>query len=189
VNDRGPKNLNEIGAAIQGFFSRVSKAAEPILTALAQAYADLQQQAELFRDLKKVTVDGWTISTFGVIAARAGHREAAEAVALDEASRLLEQTWSDSDLRRLMCSLVRYVYPAEQRAIADRRRELLLRACDRFDEGLYAEAVLLVYSQLDGTFQDRADEEGDEAFRRLLADAPSAPNCVSSSTSSVRLTR
>jgi hypothetical protein len=172
MTSKNSKGLGEIGAAIQAFFSRADIAAERVLTAMAEVYADLHEQAEVFRDLKRVTADGWTISTFGVIAARDAHREAAAADDLSEASRLLEETWSDPELRRLMCSLVRYVYPADERAIADRRRTFLLRACDRYEDGLYAEAVLLVYSQLDGIFQDRADEDGDEAFRRLFSRKP-----------------
>jgi hypothetical protein len=65
--------------------------------------------------------------------------------------------------------VVPYVYPPEQRRVALRRQELLERASLRFSEGLYEEAVLLTYSQLDGMFRDIALARGDEAFTRLFA--------------------
>ncbi len=49
--------------------------------------------------------------------------------------------------------------------------QLLERASKRFSDGHYAEAVLLIYPQVDGMFQDRA-ADGEEAFSRPFSRRP-----------------
>lgn len=152
------------------FLDRLKRFVQPVLDGLAQYGASLQEQAEVFRGLVPLGAHGWTISTYGVILALDAHRAAAghAATDLEAADGTLEELWSDGELRRLVCSLVVYVYEPEDRELAERRRDLLLRAAERFDEGMYAEAVLLVYSQLDGLFADRAEAEGERAFAHLF---------------------
>lgn len=162
---------DETVAGFRRFVGGVSDALAPLLEAVGRYYAGLSATAATFRRLIPLGRDGWAISTYGMMIAPEAHAEAAELAASDRdgAADRLERLWSDPDTRRLLCSLVPYVYPAEQRAIALRRQELLERASARFEEELYEEAVLLVYSQLDGIFRDRAEAEGERAYSRLFS--------------------
>jgi hypothetical protein len=47
MNSQNSKGLGEIGAAIQAFFSRADRAAERVLTAMAEVSANLHEQAEV----------------------------------------------------------------------------------------------------------------------------------------------
>lgn len=143
-----------------------------MLGAVASYFERLVQTASVFRRLMPLGRAGWAISTYGIMLAPGQHKAAAEAISeLDRAGRLLEDAWSDAAVREAICSLVPWLYAPDQRDIGWERKRLLERASDRFTEGLYEEAVLLVYSQLDGLFHDRADT-GDEAFNRLFSRRP-----------------
>ena len=154
-------------------FSRVLKGFGQAFAAVAVAamsvFRELQEVAEAIRRLKPLGHEGWAISTYGLMLAPQAHRRAGmDGIALEDAAQELEDAWSDPALRRQICSIVPWVYQPEYRAVGRRRQELLERASDRFSEGSYEEAVLLVYSQVDGLFQDRA-AEGDAAFSRLFS--------------------
>jgi hypothetical protein len=100
------------------------------------------------------------------------HRRAADVVHdLDASGKLLEDAWSNADIRESVCAIVPYLYPPDERAVGERRTQLLVRASERFSEGLYEEAVLLVYSQVDGLFQDRA-ATAEIGYERLFSGRP-----------------
>jgi hypothetical protein len=159
---------------LRDFLRDLSKAAEPLIGALKTYYSGLEGAAEIFRELLPLGTEGWALSTFGMIVAPAAHRRAADRMASHpaQAQEELEAGWSDESARRQVSSLVPYVYPPEQRALAERRQELLDRASEHYTNGSYEEAVLLVYSQLDGIFQDKADAGGEKAFAKLFSRAP-----------------
>jgi hypothetical protein len=158
----------------EGIWQRARSGLASIVDAAARAYADLNDRAVVFRMLVPVArEEGWALSTYGMMVAEQSHRDAAASMPdIARAASLLEEAWSDRARRLLICSLALYAYPVEMRPIAERRSELLTRASERFDDGLYAEAVLLIYSQLDGMFHDRADESGEAAFAHVFKKRP-----------------
>jgi hypothetical protein len=153
-----------VGGALRGFTH---------LAAVAATYFNqLAEVARTFRVLRPLCGRGWTISTYSMMLAPEAHRRAADSVHnLNESCKLLEDAWSNADLRASVCSIVPYLYPPDDRAVGQRRTELLLRASQRFSEGLYEEAVLLVYSQVDGLFQDRA-ATAEAGYGRLFSKRP-----------------
>lgn len=155
-------------SGLRDFAKRLGAGLQAFLEAGATYYAELAHQAETFRRLIPLGPLGWTISTYGMQLAPVQHHEASVELDLDVASAHLEQIWATPAVREMICALVRYAYPVEARVIADRRRELLLRASNHYDNGLYAEAVLLAYSQIDGMFADRADESGAREFGHVF---------------------
>lgn len=150
-------------------FRRILGEALAGFTAAAVGYFDhMSEVADTFRRLMPLGREGWAISTIGVTLSPEAHRAAALADDVHEAEAILQECWSDPDVQRSVCSVVPWVYRVEDRRLAERRRDLLLRASQRYADGLYEEAVLLIYSQLDGMFRDRADE-GEEAYSRLFS--------------------
>ncbi len=143
-----------------------------VLAAMATYFDRLAETAKVFRRLIPLGAGGWAISTYGIMLAPEQHKAAAEALP-DRvgAAAILEDAWSDAAMRKAICSVVPWLYAPDQRDIGWRRKELLERASDRFSEGSYEEAVLLVYSQLDGLYQDRA-AAGEVAFKRLFSRRP-----------------
>jgi hypothetical protein len=142
--------------------------------AAATYFQSLADIAQVFRALRPLAEHGWTVSTYGVMLAVEQHASAADAAHdLNRGSSLLEDAWSDPEVRRHVCSMVPFLYPPSTRAIGERRRELLMRASQRFSEGSHEEAVLLIYSQIDGLFQDRADL-GEPGYARVYSRRPIA---------------
>jgi hypothetical protein len=142
----------------------------PLVEAAARYYADLQAQAETFRRLIPLGAEGWAISTYGLMAVPDAHRAAADSTHdLARASAMLEEGWSDSGARLCICGLVPYVYRPDDRDIALRRQELLERASDNFSHDRYEETVLLVYSQLDGIYRDKAASVGEQALADIFS--------------------
>jgi hypothetical protein len=169
--------------AIQQVAAAVGKAGRGISVIAAAAapyFESLIAIAGGFRALTPMAQDGWAISTYGFMLAPEQHRDAAAAMPCEpqHATELLVAAWSDPDVQRQVCELVPYVYPATNREFALARQRLIARSVDRFAEGLYEEAVLLVYSQLDGIFQDKADELGDDAFARVFSRRPADASSV-----------
>lgn len=123
-------------------------------------FRDLVEVAATFHALKPACQSGWVISSYGMTLAPEAHASAAAADNLADACVRLESAWCDASVRHAVCSVIPYVYPSELRAVGRRREELLLRASRNFEDGNYEEAVLLVYSQIDGLFQDRAESAG-----------------------------
>lgn len=157
---------------IPAWLRRAGEAISPLVTAAAGYLAELHERADAFRRLIALGGEGWAISTYGMMLAPEAHRGAATTAGDPEvASAYLEEGWSDPGVRRSICAIVPWVYPPATRGIGRRRAELLERASWHFDEGRYEEAVLLVYSQLDGLFRDRA-ETGEAAFSRLFSRRP-----------------
>lgn len=164
-----------------------------VLAASATIYfRDLVEVAATFHALKPVCRSGWVVSSFGMTLAPDAHKNAASAVDVAEACRLIETAWCDESVRNAICSVIPYVYPAELRAIGRRREELLLRASRHLDDGNYEEAVLLVYSQIDGLFHDRAETAGAgyaKIFSRRPVPAASGVQTVLQFADEVRATR
>jgi hypothetical protein len=154
---------------LRAYLDRVAEALAPAIEVARQYYGGLVGIADVFRALLPLGPRGWAISTYGMMIAPEAHRDAADAMAdPDGAEAHLEDGWSQADAHRAVLDLVPYVYPPEQRALAVRRQELLARASENFQSGRYEEAVLLIYSQLDGIFQDAASQLGKQGFRRLF---------------------
>lgn len=144
----------------------------PVVRGMAAYYRGLTVGAEVFAKLMPLGRNGWALSTYGALMTAEAHYCAAAVVEADPsaAAQHLEDGWSHPAARQEACNLVLYVYPPEQREIAARRKALLERASAHFDGGCYEEAVLLVYSQLDGLFRDVA-EVREAAFKRLFSHA------------------
>ena len=164
--------MSEWAARIEEAAKRAARS--PIMKGLRTYFDGLKAGAEIFRQLLPLGQDGWALSTYGVMMAPEAHAQAAAMATTDRraAARELERGWSGLDAQRAACALVPYVYQASERALALRRQALLERAVARFQEGLYEEAVLLLYSQLDGVFRDFAQAHGERAFARLFSRAP-----------------
>jgi hypothetical protein len=161
-------------AAAQRALNAAADSLAPLYEAAQRYYEHLDRIARDLDQLVPLARRGWALSVFGLLMAPNAHERAAAVASTDEeqASDDLLDGWSDPSAQLLACSLVPYVYPPEQRPLATRRQELLDRAVEHFREGRYEEVVLLIYSQLDGIFQDKADEVGVEAFGRLFSRRP-----------------
>lgn len=159
--------------ALSGFLDRFREAIAPLVNAARQYFEGLDAIADTFRCLMPLGAEGWALSTYGLVAAPEAHRDAAAQMpALTKSCTILEEGWSDPEAQLAICRLVPYVYPPDQRPIALRRQQLLERASEHHTAGRYEEAVLLLYSQLDGIFQDKADAGGEQAFARLFSRRP-----------------
>jgi hypothetical protein len=163
--------------AVARFFQRVGDALAPFMDAAGRYMLALTDLARIFRASLPLGARGWALSTYGLLIAPEGHAKAASLAASDvgAAETELERAWSDPAAQQAVCDLVPYVYPPEQRGLAERRRELFERARARAQEGLYEESLLLLYSQLDGIFQDVADRRGESGFARLFSRRPVGP--------------
>lgn len=163
--------------ATSRFFKRFGDALAPFMEAAGQYMLALTELARIFRESLRLGSRGWALSTYGLLIAPESHAKAAVLAGTDtDAAELeLELAWSDASAQQAVCALVPYVYPPEQRELAERRRELFERARARAQEGLYAESVLLLYSQLDGIFQDVADNRGELGFARLFSRRSAGP--------------
>jgi hypothetical protein len=166
--------IETAATAAQRTLNAAAMSLAPIIDAAQRYYTHLDRVARDLEHLIPLARRGWALSVFGVLMAPAAHERAAAVAPIDEeqaASELLSG-WSDPAAQMLACSLVPYVYPPDQRALASRRQELLERAVEHFRAGRFEEVVLLIYSQLDGIFQDKADELGNDAFTRLFSRKP-----------------
>ena len=166
-----PDSRSDWVNTVNRFFRGVTDALAPFMAAAGRYMLALTDLARIFRDSLPLGSRGWALSTYGLLIAPEGHAKAASLAAsdLDAAEAELDMAWSDASAQRMVCDLVPYVYPPEHRDLAERRRELFTRARARAQEGLYEEAVLLLYSQLDGIFQDVAGHRGESGFARLFS--------------------
>ena len=159
---------------LNNFVSKATEFLQPFVAVMQRYYGELKTVAEVFRALKPFGAREWAVSTYGLMMAPEAHGKAIEALPnLDEGDLRLEEGWSDPEVHQAILALIPYVYAPEDRAIATRRQELLQRASDHIQAGAYEEAVLLIYSQLDGIFQDAADR-GQAGFRSLFSGAGKA---------------
>jgi hypothetical protein len=149
----------------------------PATTAAGRYLLTLTDLARIFRASIPLCARGWALSTYGLLIAPDGHASAAALAErdIDGAELELERAWSEPLAQQAVCALVPYVYPPQQRELANRRRELVLRASIRAQEDLYEEAVLLLYSQLDGIFHDVADHKGESGFKKLFSRRADGP--------------
>jgi len=164
-------------AAAKRFFQQFAEALAPLLEAAGRYLFTLTDLARIFRASLPLCSRGWALSTYGLLIAPDGHASAAALAETDvRAAELeLDRAWSDRSAQQAVCDLVPYVYPRQQLDLANRRRELFQRASKRAQEGLYEEAVLLLYSQLDGIFHDIADHRGESGFTRLFSRRSDGP--------------